>query len=117
MRVQLSTALIAVLSQVLLARMDKPVRVACYEFLVVTPAIANLIRENKTFRIDSAIQTGRKFGMQLLDDHLWSLYSQGIITADEMIDKGKDPGDLTEKVHRSGGMVGRSELDIDPDAE
>ena len=116
-RVQLSTALIAVLSQVLLARMDKPGRVACYEFLVVTPAIANLIRENKTFRIDSAIQTGRKFGMQLLDDHLWKLYSEGVISADEMIDKGKDPGDLTEKVHRSGGMVGRSELDIDPDAE
>ncbi|MBC24631.1 MAG: type IV pili twitching motility protein PilT [Phycisphaerae bacterium] len=110
-RVQLSTSLIAVLSQVLLARVDKPGRVASYEFLVVTPAIANLIRENKTFRIDSAIQTGRKFGMQLLDDHLWSLYTRGIIAADEMIDKGKDPGDLTEKVHRSGGMVGRSELD------
>ena len=67
-RVQLSTALISVLSQVLLRRIDKVGRVAAYEFLVVTPAVANLIRENKTFRIDSAIQTGRKFGMQLLDD-------------------------------------------------
>jgi len=112
-RVQLSVALICVLSQVLLARVDRPGRVACYEFLVVTPAIANLIRENKTFRIDSAIQTGRKFGMQLLDDHLWSLYSKGIISADEMIDKSKDPGDLTEKVHRSGGQVGRTELDTE----
>ena len=110
-RVQLSTSLIAVLSQVLLARVDKPGRVASYEFLVVTPAIANLIRENKTFRIDSAIQTGRKFGMQLLDDHLWSLYQQGLIAADEMIDKGKDPGELTEKVHRAGGVIGRTELD------
>jgi twitching motility protein PilT len=110
-RVQLSTSLIAVLSQVLLARVDKPGRVACYEFLVVTPAIANLIRENKTFRIDSAIQTGRKFGMQLLDDHLWLLYQKGIIAADEMIDKSKDPGDLTEKVHRAGGQIGRTELD------
>jgi twitching motility protein PilT len=110
-RVQLSVSLIAVLSQVLLARVDKPGRVAGYEFLVVTPAIANLIRENKTFRIDSAIQTGRKFGMQLLDDHLWSLYQRGLIAADEMIDKGKDPGDLTEKVHRAGGVVGRQELD------
>ncbi len=110
-RVQLSTSLIAVLSQVLLARVDKPGRVASYEFLVVTPAIANLIRENKVFRIDSAIQTGRKFGMQLLDDHLWSLYSQGMISAEEMIDKSKDPADLTEKVHRSGGSVGRTELD------
>jgi twitching motility protein PilT len=110
-RVQLSTSLISVLSQQLLARADKPGRVAAYEFLVVTPAIANLIRENKTFRIDSAIQTGRKFGMQLLDDHLWSLYERGLIGADEMIDKSKDPGELTEKVHRAGRSIGRTELD------
>ena len=109
------TALIAVVSQQLLARSDKPGRVAAYEFLVVTPAIANLIRENKTFRIDSAIQTGKKFGMQLLDDHLWQLYEQGMISAEEMIDKGKDPGELTSKVHRAGGLVGRSELDEDPE--
>ena len=112
-RVQLSTSLIAVLSQVLLARCDKDGRVAAYEFLAVTPAIANLIRENKTFRIDSAIQTGRKFGMQLLDDHLWNLYGKGMIDADEMIDKAKDPGDLTEKVHRSGNRVGRTEYDAE----
>jgi len=112
-RVQLASSLIAILSQVLLARVDKPGRVACYEFLVITPAISNLIRENKTFRIDSAIQTGRKFGMQLLDDHLWSIYQRGLISAEEMIDKGRDPSELTEKVHRSGGSVGRTELDTD----
>ncbi len=110
-RVQLSTSLLCVLSQQLLARNDRPGRVAAYEFLMVTPAIANLIRENKTFRIDSAIQTGKKFGMQLLDDHLWSLYSDGVISAEEMIDKGKDPGELAQKVHRSGGLVGRAEFD------
>lgn len=110
-RVQLSVTLICVLSQQLLARVDKPGRVAAYEFLVVTPAIANLVRENKVFRIDSAIQTGKKFGMQLLDDHLWSLYSRGMISAEEMIDKSKNPADLTEKVHRAGGVVGRTELD------
>lgn len=110
-RVQLSVSLICVLSQVLLRRVDTPGRVACYEFLVVTPAIANLIRENKTFRIDSAIQTGRKFGMQLLDDHLWSIYSKGMISAEEMIDKSRDPGELAEKVHRAGGRVDRTELD------
>ena len=110
-RVQLSTALISVLSQVLLRRTDKAGRVAAYEFLVVTPAIANLIRENKTFRIDSAIQTGRKFGMQLLDDHLWQLYERGWIDAEEMIDKGRDSTGLTQKVHDAGGTVGRAELD------
>ncbi len=110
-RVQLSVSLICVLSQVLLARTDQSGRVAAFEFLVVTPAISNLIRENKTFRIDSAIQTGRKFGMQLLDDHLWTLYEKGLISAEEMVDKCKDPGDLTEKIHRAGGSVGRTELD------
>ena len=112
-RVQLSTSLISVLSQVLLRRIDKVGRVAAYEFLVVTPAVANLIRENKTFRIDSAIQTGRKFGMQLLDDHLWSLYEQGMISAEEMIDKGRDSNSLTQKVHNTGGTIGRTELDED----
>ena len=112
-RVQLSTSLISVLSQVLLRRIDKVGRVAAYEFLVVTPAVANLIRENKTFRIDSAIQTGRKFGMQLLDDHLWTLYERGMISAEEMIDKGRDSNSLTQKVHNTGGTIGRTEMDKD----
>ena len=51
--------------------------------LVVTPGIANLIRENKTFRITSAIQTGAKFGMQLLDDHLFNLWHE------EKVDQGR----------------------------
>jgi twitching motility protein PilT len=110
-RIQLSTALISILSQVLLTRVDVSGMVAAYEFLVITPAIANLIRENKTFRIDSSIQTGKKFGMQLLDDHLWSLYSRGMIAAEEMIDKSKNPAVLTDKVHRIGRTVGRVEWD------
>ncbi|MBX3357536.1 MAG: type IV pilus twitching motility protein PilT [Phycisphaeraceae bacterium] len=110
-RVQISTSLICILSQVLLGRADQPGLVAAYEFLVVTPAISNLIRDNKSFRIDSSIQTGRKFGMQLLDDHLWSLYMRGMISAEEMIDKSKNPGDLTDKVHKLGRTVGRAELD------
>lgn len=110
-RVQLSTSLIAVLSQVLLVRKDRPGRLAAYEFLMVTPAIANLIRENKTFRIDSAIQTGKKFGMQLLDDHLWRMYTENRIDAEEMIDKAKDAGALRDKVHRAGGKIGRAEWD------
>ena len=115
-RVQLSTALICVLSQALLSRVDQPGMVAAYEFLVVTPAIANLIRNNKTFRIYSMIQTGKKFGMQLLDDHLWSLYTRGLISAEEMVDKSKNPADLTDKVHKIGRTVGRTELDVEDDA-
>ncbi|VAX39554.1 Twitching motility protein PilT [hydrothermal vent metagenome] len=116
-RVQLSTTLISVLSQQLLARIDTKGRVAAYEFLVVTPAIANLIRDAKTFRIDSMIQTGKKFGMQLLDDHLWSLYARGTISAEEMIDKSKNPAELTDKIHKLGRTVGRVEWDEDFDTE
>src|SRR6476469_2140502 len=91
-RVQLANNLIAVLSQTLCPRVDSDGRVAAYEFMYVTPGIQNLIRENKSFRIDSEIQTGKKFGMQLLDDHLWALYQSGKISAEESIDKSKNPG-------------------------
>jgi len=114
-RVQLSTALLCVLSQALLTRVDTTGMVAAYEFLVITPAIANLIRDNKTFRIDSAIQTGKKFGMQLLDDHLWSLYTRGMISAEEMIDVSKNPVELTSRIHRLGRTVGRLEWDEEID--
>ncbi len=102
-RVQLSTSLIAVLSQALLPKVGSG-RVAAYEFLVVNPAISNLIRENKTFRIDSAIQTGKKYGMQLLDDHLWKLFDEGLIAADEMLDKARHPGDIQEKLEKAGKL-------------
>lgn len=96
-RIQLSGNLLAVLSQALCPLATGRGRVAAYEFLVVTPAIANLIRENKTYRIDSSIQTGKKLGMQLLDEHLWMLYDSGKITLEEMLDKGRQPGALQEK--------------------
>jgi twitching motility protein PilT len=114
-RVQLSTALICILSQVLLTRIDTKGMVAAYEFLMITPAIANLIRDNKSFRIDSMIQTGKRYGMQLLDDHLWTLYSRGMISAEEMIDKCKNQADLTNKIHAMGQTVGRPELDSTED--
>lgn len=96
-RTQLSANLIAVLSQVLCPLATGRGRIAAYEFMVVTPAIANLIRENKTYRIDSSIQTGKKLGMQLLDEHLWILYDTGKITLEEMIDKSRQPAALYDK--------------------
>jgi len=110
-RIQLSTCLMAVLSQQLLKRIDKKGMVAAYEFMVITPGIGHMIRDNKTFKIDSMIQTGKKFGMQLLDDHLWSLYEKGMISAEDMVDRSKNAEQLAEKVHRAGGQVGRPELD------
>jgi len=96
-RIQLSSNLIAVLSQALCPLASGRGRIAAYEFMVVTPAIANLIRENKTYRIDSSIQTGKKLGMQLLDEHLWHLYDTGVIKLEEMLDKGRQPGALQDK--------------------
>ena len=96
-RVQLSTNMIATLSQALMPRQPKGM-VAAFEFMVVTPAISNLIRENKTFRIDSAIQTGKKYGMQLLDEPLWTLYEGGLIKGDDAVDRSRQPGQMQDKI-------------------
>jgi twitching motility protein PilT len=96
-RVQLSTSIIGILSQQLLHKLPKG-RVAAYELLVVTPAISNLIREGKTFRINSSIQTGRKYGMQLLDDHLFQLWKDGLVDESEVITKSNLPDDLTHRI-------------------
>ena len=96
-RIQLSTNLIAVLSQALCPTKNGKGRVAAYEFMIVTSAISNLIRENKTYRIESTIQTSKNLGMRLLDDHLWELYEGQKISAIEMLDKSRNPNDLLEK--------------------
>jgi len=113
-RTQLSTNLIASLSQALIPRLPKGM-IAAYEFMVVTAAISNLIRENKTYRIDSAIQTGKKFGMQLLDEHLWNLYEQGLITAEDCVDKSRNAGTMQDKLesHRRGLRAAADEGDED----
>lgn len=118
-RVQLSINLIAVLSQALCPLVNTKGRVAAYEFMVVTPAISNLIRENKTYRIDSSIQTGKKLGMQLLDDHLWKLFDEGKISKAEMLDKARQPGVLLEKIEERekrmpAGLRKEKEEDIGP---
>jgi len=102
-RIQLAETLIAVLCQTLIPRADVRGRVAAYEFLVVNSAIANLIRENKTFRIPSSIQTGKKFGMQLLDEHIFRLYAEKKISEAEAIDHCQTPSDLQEKIEALRG--------------
>src|SRR5437868_704541 len=89
-RTQLSTALIGVLSQCLLPKKPEGV-IAAYEMLVITPAIANLIRENKTYRIDSSIQTGGKEGMFLLDDSLFKLWRNGLVEKEEVLQFSAKP--------------------------
>ncbi|MFN4259219.1 MAG: type IV pilus twitching motility protein PilT [Gemmataceae bacterium] len=96
-RTQLATALIGVLSQTLLPRRPEGL-VAAYEMMVVTPAIQNLIRENKVYRIDSSIQTGRKFGMFLLDENLFRLWKEGQCSKDEVIMRSQNPNELRNKI-------------------
>lgn len=115
-RVQLSTTLLAVLSQTLVPTIDGQGRRAAYEFMVATSAIANLVRENKVYRIDSAIQTGRKFGMRLLDDHLYELWDTGQCAADECLHRSRSPAEFRKKVEDklkgqagAGGLLLRTE--------
>ena len=97
-RIQLSTVLQAVISQLLIPRVDKPGRVAAFEIMINTPSIAALIRDNKTFRIQSDIQTGSKWGMVTLDSFLIDKYLQGMIAREEVINKSQDPTTITAKL-------------------
>ena len=90
-RTQLAASVVAVISQVLMPRADKPGRVAGFEIMISTPSIKALIRDGKTYRLTSDIQTGAKFGMNTLDAHLMSLYQKGTISYGELITKCKDP--------------------------
>lgn len=110
-RVQLSVNMIAVLSQTLCPLKSGKGRVAAYEFMVVTPAIANLIRENKTYRIESSIQIGKKLGMQLMDEHLWTLFEEDKITLEEMLEKARQPGLMLDKAEKKDPTLKMGKLD------
>ena len=89
-RSTLADGLRAVLAQVLFKRIDKRGRCVALEILIATPAVRNLVRERKTHQIPSMIQTGKKYGMQLLDDAIMNLYKKGLISADEAYAKAND---------------------------
>lgn len=89
-RTQLSTVCEGVVSQQLLQTIDGRKRVAALEVMVATPAISNLIRENKTYQIPNMIQTGSKFGMQSMDQELVNLYRKGLITRESVLSRCTD---------------------------
>jgi twitching motility protein PilT len=106
-RSTLADGLRAVLAQVLFKRMDRRGRCVALEILIATPAVRNLVRERKTHQIPSMIQTGKQYGMQLLDDAIMDLYKKGWVSADEAYAKANDksqfrpllrspPADFTE---------------------
>ncbi len=99
-RTQLSTSVIGILSQSIMPKIGGG-RVAAYELLVVTPAIANLIRENKTYRITSTIQTSAKLGMILLDDSLFRLWREGLVEKKEVLFRAVNVDELSAKIARA----------------
>ena len=91
-RSTLADGLRAVVAQVLFKRVDTKGRCAALEIMIATPAVRNLIREGKTFQIPSSIQTGKRYGMQLLDDAIMELLNSGKIHPDDAYAKANDKG-------------------------
>ena len=94
-RTQLATVLRAVITQTLLPCADGKGRVPAFEILLVNDAVSNLIRENKTFQINSVIQTNQKSGMVLLDMYLATLVKRGIITQETAKNRAANQEELT----------------------
>jgi len=103
-RTQLASSVQAVISQVLCKKIGGG-RIAGYEIMLNTTSIASLIRENKTFRITSDIQTGAKLGMITMDTHLMSLVNRELITPDEALEKSQDPIVMREKLIAGGATL------------
>jgi len=95
-RAMLAESLRAVISQALLKRKDGTGRCAAHEIMIAVPAVKNLIREQKIHQIPSIIQTGQKFGMQLIDQSLRELVRQGVVDTDEAWSKSANPAQFQE---------------------
>jgi twitching motility protein PilT len=105
-RAQLAVSIIAIISQVLMPKASGGL-IAAFEVMVTNSAVENLIREAKTYQLNSVIQTGKKDGMVLLDDNLWDLYQAQKITRMEMFRKCQNSKDLREKFERFRQTKGR----------
>ncbi|MDB6095040.1 MAG: twitching motility protein [Verrucomicrobia bacterium] len=103
-RTQLASSVQAVISQVLCKKIGGG-RIAGYEIMINTTSIASLIRENKTFRINSDIQTGANLGMITMDTHLMSLFNRELISADECVEKAQDPVIMRDKLVAGGARL------------
>ena len=105
-RTQLAAGLQAVISQILLPKLDANGevhgRIAAFEIMTRTDAICSRIRDNKTNMIKSDLQTGAKYGMFTLDTSLTNLYKQGLISYEELITKSQDPESVVNKLKEEG---------------
>ena len=106
-RTQLAAGLQAVISQILLPKLDENGevhgRIAAFEIMTSTDAIRSRIRDNKTNMIKSDLQTGAKFGMMTLDACLLNHYRDGLISYEELITKSQDPDGVVAKLKEDMG--------------
>ena len=98
-RIQLASVLECIISQQLIRREDGRGRVAALEVLFANTAIRNMIRENKTYQIISTMQTGKRQGMQTMDDAIYELFLRGDISADSAVSYAQDPVNMSSKVN------------------
>ena len=103
-RVMLSESLRGVIAQTLLPKIGGG-RIAALEILIVTPAISNLIREGKTFQIPSAMQTGKKMGMVMLNDALMDLVNKGLVEPKDAYIKAVDKANFEVLLSRNGKKI------------
>ncbi len=97
-RSQLAVSLHAVVSQVLLPRADGQGRIAAFEVMIRNSAIENHIRKGETFKIPSVMQTQKRIGMQLLDEHLLELVQNGAITREDALGAAQTPSELKQRL-------------------
>jgi twitching motility protein PilT len=103
-RTQLASSVQAVISQVLCKKIGGG-RIAGFEIMISTTSIQSLIRENKTFRITSDIQTGANLGMITMDAHLMNLFNRELISGDEAMEKAQDPVTMRDKLLAGGAKL------------
>lgn len=113
MRQQLAATLQGVVCQTLVKKATGQGRAVATEVLVATPAIANLIREGKTYQIGSAMQAGRGSGMHTMDQHLAELVNAGTITITAAREKAHDHDTLQRLVTRQDGAAFDPAADFD----
>ncbi len=114
-RAQLAATLQGVVCQTLVKRASGQGRVVATEVMVITPAIANLIREGKTYQIPTALQAGRELGMFTMDQHLAELVDKGKITHAAAMEKAHDIEGMKRLIHRADPGGGSNQMSAGPD--
>ncbi len=104
-RIQLANNIVAIIAQQLLPRASGPGRVPANEVMIATPAIRNLIRENKTHQIPSMIQTSGKMEMMTMDQCLRDLYTKGLVTLEECMTRAINVEELKKMISTTTGAV------------